>query len=156
MGVSFSKKILFKFNKKFRIRLERSKRFQYPFYFIVVTNSRDGILKTIGYYNPKRILLRESFTSSYNKYNKLKIGSKLFGVDIRVLCMWLSRGAMPSGRLYRVFKQIGVFKIFGFSSFYNSSFLSSYNNNKNKFVKYIVDDSKIKNFKHHKEIIIKK
>ena len=62
------KKLLINFNKRYFLRLEKSKRFQHSFYYIVVTNSRDGIINTIGYYNPKKIFFKQSYIRSNNIY----------------------------------------------------------------------------------------
>jgi len=153
MILSFSKKVLYKYNRIFRIRLERSKRFQYPFYFIVVTNSRDGILKTIGYYNPKQQFYRGSGKLFFNKKNRLKIGSKLFGLNLKLLCSWLLKGAIPNRRLFRVFKYAGVFKNFSVKRINISHNYS--NPNINLLYKRIAYNNVTKIFKHYKKKVIK-
>jgi ribosomal protein S16 len=107
--ISYSKKLLISYNKNYYLRLEKSKRFQYPFYNIVLTNARDGIIKIIGYYNPRANFYKLSYRKT-KQYYKFKF--KFLSINYKAIIFWFLKGLIPSISLFLILQYIGLFKNF--------------------------------------------
>lgn len=83
------------------------KRFQTPFFYIVVLDSRGGYVQTLGYINMKSVFIKKSYLSIHKFLN---FSSKCVGINFAHLNFWLSRGAIPSQRLFNIFVSLGFLK----------------------------------------------
>jgi ribosomal protein S16 len=74
------------------MRLELLPRYQHPMYKIVVTNSNNRIVATLGYYNPFKI----KFNTTYRDVQTSLFTGKVVAIDRFNTIVWLRKGIVPS------------------------------------------------------------
>lgn len=102
-----------KYNSKFlkshtfyRMRLQVFRRYNKPIYKIVVVNSRNRIVYTLGYYNPFKI----NFRSTYKILSKADFTAKIISIDRKNTIIWLNHGVIPSLFLSYILNDMGLLK----------------------------------------------
>jgi ribosomal protein S16 len=100
----------FKFVKSrsiYKIRLQAYRRYQKPLYKIVITNSNNRIVATLGYYNPFKIKFRQT----YKNLQHSNFTAKVVAINRLNTISWLRQGVVPSSAfLYFLLDDMGLLK----------------------------------------------
>jgi len=100
----------FKFIKSrsiYKIRLQVYRRYQKPLYKIVITNSNNRIVSTLGYYNPFKIKFRQT----YKDLQHSNFTAKVVAINRLNTISWLRQGVVPSSAfLYFLLDDMGLLK----------------------------------------------
>jgi ribosomal protein S16 len=91
MKAKYSTNILNSYSS-YTMRLELLPRYQHPMYKIVVTNSNNRIVATLGYYNPFKI----KFNTTYRDIQTPLFTGKVVAIDRFNTIVWLRKGIVPS------------------------------------------------------------
>lgn len=90
----------------FNMRLKPYRRYRKPIFKIVVTNKRNRVEKTLGYFNPFEI----KFRPIQYDWRKPVMTAKLVILNRENTIYWLKYGALPSRFLFWLLGCLGVLK----------------------------------------------
>lgn len=118
----------------YKIRLQAYRRYQKPLYKIVVTNSNNRIVSTLGYYNPFKIKFRQT----YKDLQHSNFSAKVVAINRLHTLSWLRYGVIPSSAfLYFLLDDMGLLKTQSSLSF---SKFSNFNTKMYRFSPFFIDD----------------
>ncbi len=132
-NISYNSKFI-KSRAIYKIRLQVYRRYQKPLYKIVVTNPKNRIVSTLGYYNPFKIKLRQTYKDL--QYSNLT--AKIVAINRVNTLAWLRHGVIPSSTfLYFLLYDMGLLKT---QSSLKSSKFVNFNNRMYRFSPFLIDE----------------
>ena len=119
----------------YSMRLQVYRRYQKPIYKIVITNSNNRIVKTLGYYNPFKI----KFRTTYKSLPQPMFFGKVIALDRLNTLIWLRKGVIISSPfLCFLLYDMGLIKTQSSSSI-DSNFLN-FRKRIHKFLPILIDE----------------